>query len=260
MTSSGPQLFIYRLLLFIAILLIWAFFTGDLNEQYLIVDPIFLPPPTAVVRSLVNYFNDGLFWTDGYATMVEALLGLAFGMLSGALCGLILGFLPIIARIFEPVLVAFNSLPRITIAPLLIIWFGLGLTSKVLLSLFTVFFVILFNTYAGVKSVEQEYLRMVRILGGSATQALRYVILPSVASWIFAALRTCVSFALTGAVVGEFVGSTAGYGYRLLLASGVMDTAQVFAIMFILMVIGTVLTLSAARFERYLLRWNPKYH
>ncbi len=154
-------------------------------------------------------------------------------------------------------MVALNSLPRITVAPILILWFGLGMTSKVVLSLFTVFFVIFFNTFLGVRNVDPELVRAVRAMDGGPRDIARMVVVPSVASWIFAALRTSVSFALSGAVVGEFVGSTSGLGYRMLLAAGLLRTERVFAIMLLLMVVGVSLVEISRRVERYMLRWRP---
>jgi NitT/TauT family transport system permease protein len=125
------------------------------------------------------------------------------------------------------------------------------------LSLFTVFFVIFFNTFLGVRNVDPDLVRVVRVMGGGPRQVARMVVIPSVCSWIFAALRTSVSFALTGAVVGEFVGSTSGLGYRMLLAAGLLHTERVFAIMLLLMVVGVSLVELSRRAEQYLLRWRP---
>jgi NitT/TauT family transport system permease protein len=180
-------------------------------------------------------------------------------MVGGMAAGILFGYWRTGAAIIEPVMVAMNSLPRITVAPILIIWFGLGMTSKVLLSLFTVFFVIFFNTYAGVKSVNPDLIKAVKVMGGGRRHTARMVVVPSVCNWIFAALRTSVSFALTGAVVGEFVGSSSGLGYRMLLATGLLDTPRVFAIMLILMTVGTVLVTISSRVERHLLKWNPGF-
>ncbi len=162
-----------------------------------------------------------------------------------------------LAAVFEPIMVALNSLPRITVAPILILWFGLGMTSKVALSLFTVFFVIFFNTFLGVRTVDPELFKAVRVVGGRLRHVARMVVIPTVASWIFAALRTSVSFALSGAVVGEFVGATSGLGYRMLLAAGLLHTERVFTIMVFLMLVAVTLVETSRRVEAYLLRWRP---
>src|SRR5207253_1152291 len=141
-----------------------------------------------------------------------------------AALGLGLAYARGLSETVEPVLVSLNSLPRIAIAPILLPLFGLGIASKIALSFVTVFFVVFFNTYLGIRSVDPELVKAVQVMGGTREHLARFVVLPSVFSWIFAALRTSVSFALTGAVVGEFVGASSGLGYRLSIAAGLLDT------------------------------------
>jgi NitT/TauT family transport system permease protein len=173
------------------------------------------------------------------------------------LFGLLLGYLHTVAETVEPVLIAFNSLPRIALAPVLIIAFGLGIASKIFLAFITVFFVIFFNTYLGIRSVDPELVKAVKVMGGGRWDLARFVVLPSVFSWIFAALRTSVSFALSGAVVGEFVGSTSGLGYRMVISAGLLDTNRTYAILLLLMAIAVTLVEVAKRVEDRLLRWRP---
>ncbi len=248
---------VQRVALLAALVLLWEAATGGLGLAWQAVEPSVVARPSAIAADFADYAGSGLLTRDLRATLVEAFLGLALGALGGIAVGLLFGYWRAVAAVFEPIMVALNSLPRITLAPLLILWFGLGMTSKVLLSLFTVFFVLFFNTFIGVRSVDPELVRVVRVMGGGARQVARMVVIPSVCSWIFAALRTSVSFALTGAVVGEFVGSTSGLGYRMLLAAGLMHTERVFAIMLLLMVVGVTLVELSRRLEQYLLRWRP---
>lgn len=248
-----------RLTFIVCLLFIWEATTGGFGSRWQIFEPMLLAPPSEILRALVDYAQSGLLLTDAEQTLLEAFLGLLFGMIGGMATGILFGYWRTGAAVIEPVMVAMNSLPRITVAPILIIWFGLGMTSKVLLSLFTVFFVIFFNTYAGVKSVNPDLIKAVKVMGGERRHTAWMVVVPSVCSWVFAALRTSVSFALTGAVVGEFVGSSSGLGYRMLLATGLLDTPRVFAIMLILMAVGTFLVTISSRLERYLLQWNPGF-
>ncbi len=127
-----------------------------------------------------------------------------------------------------------------------------------MLSFFTVVFVIFMNTYLGVRSVDPDLIRAIQVMGGNGAHIARMVILPWVASWVFAALRTSISLALAATVTGEFVGSTQGLGYRMVLATGVLDTPRVFAILVLLMLVGYVLVEAARRVEAYLLRWRPE--
>jgi len=246
-----------RLLVLVALVLAWEATTGGLGLGWKVFETSILARPSAIALDFGTYARSGLLVRDLRATLSEAFLGLFFGVAGGIAVGILFGYWSMVADIFEPIMVALNSLPRITVAPMLILWFGLGMTSKVVLSLFTVFFVIFFNTFLGVRNVDPELVRTVRAMDGGPRDVARMVVVPSVASWIFAALRTSVSFALSGAVVGEFVGSTSGLGYRMLLAAGLLRTERVFAIMLLLMVVGVSLVEISRRVERHMLRWRP---
>src|SRR5205085_10421203 len=148
------------------------------------------------------------------------------------LVGFWFGRKPFIAAVFDPYLKMANALPRIVLAPIFALWFGLGMTSKVVLGITLVFFVIFFNVYQGVKEVSPAVLANARMLGMAERQLLRHVYWPSAMSWMFSSLHTSVGFAVVGAVVGEYLGSAAGLGYLILQAEGTLDVAGVFAGMF----------------------------
>jgi NitT/TauT family transport system permease protein len=248
---------VQRVVLLAALVGIWEVTTGGLGLGLKVFETSILARPSAIAVDFVEYAASDLLVRDLRITLTAAFLGLLLGGVGGAAVGLLFGYWRTVASVFEPLMVALNSLPRITVAPMLILWFGLGMTSKVVLSLFTVFFVIFFNTFLGVRSVDPDLVRAVRVMGGGAREVARMVVIPSVCSWIFAALRTSVSFALTGAVVGEFVGSTSGLGYRMLLAAGLLHTERVFTIMLLLMIVGVSLVEISRRVEQHLLRWRP---
>ncbi len=253
----STKVVVLRLVLLVGVVLVWEATTGGLGLGWKVFETSILARPSAIALDVGTYARSGLLVRDLRATLSEAFLGLFLGTAGGIVVGILFGYWSMVADVFEPVMIALNSLPRITVAPMVILWFGLGMTSKVVLSLFTVFFVIFFNTFLGVRNVDPELVRAVRTMGGGPREVARMVVVPSVASWIFAALRTSVSFALSGAVVGEFVGSTSGLGYRMLLAAGLLRTERVFAIMLLLMVVGVSLVEISRRVERYLLRWRP---
>ncbi|MPZ89465.1 MAG: ABC transporter permease subunit [Nitriliruptorales bacterium] len=257
MNTSRAGLFASRLALLVAFLALWEVVTGGLGLGIVLFEPLILPSPSTIVVEMWGYAESGLLPRDVQATLWAAFLGLVFGVLGGALVGVFFAYWRIGALLLEPAMVAINSLPRITVAPLLILWFGLGITSQVALSLFTVFFVIFWNTYLGIRTVEPDLLRVMKVMGGSRLDVGRMVVLPTVVSWIFAALRTSVSFALSGAVVAEFVGSTRGLGYRMTIAAGLLNTPRVFAIMVILGVVAVLLVRGAEKVERRALRWRP---
>jgi NitT/TauT family transport system permease protein len=246
-----------RLVVILFIGVIWELTTGGLGMAVALFDPIILAQPSKIIQDLYDYAQSGLMGRDLQATLSEAFAGLSLGIISGILVGLLFGYFRPIADLFEPIMVALNSLPRVAVAPILMLWFGLGVTSKIFLSLFTVFFVVFFNTFLGVRSVDPELVKAVRVMGGTRRHVAEMVVLPSVFAWIFAALRTSVSFALTGAVVGEFVGSTVGLGHRMLIAAGLLHTERVFGILLLLMVIGIGLVELSKRVEQRLLRWRP---
>lgn len=246
-----------RIILLTGLVLVWEATTGGLGLGWKIFETSILARPSLIARDSFDYASSGLLVRDLRVTLSEAFLGLLFGLVGGIVIGLLFGYWRGVAAVLEPIMVALNSLPRITVAPILILWFGLGMTSKVLLSLFTVFFVIFFNTFLGVRNVDPDLVKVIRVMGGGPPEVARMVVIPSVSSWVFAALRTSVSFALSGAVVGEFVGSTSGLGYRMLLAAGLLHTERVFAIMVVLMVVGASLVGISRRVEEHLLRWRP---
>jgi NitT/TauT family transport system permease protein len=253
----GTKVIVLRVAIMVVLVVLWEATTGGFGLGWKVFETSILARPSAIAVDFGAYARSGLLVRDLRTTLSEAFLGLFFGAAGGIVVGILFGYWTMVADVFEPIMIALNSLPRITVAPIVILWFGLGTTSKVVLSLFTVFFVIFFNTFLGVRNVDPELVRTVRAMGGGARDVARMVVVPSVASWIFAALRTSVSFALSGAVVGEFVGSTNGLGYRMLLAAGLLRTERLFAIILLLMVVGVFLVEISRRVERYLLRWRP---
>ncbi|HVR89300.1 MAG TPA: ABC transporter permease [Candidatus Limnocylindria bacterium] len=246
-----------RVAVIAALLLLWEAATGGFGASFQIANPILVARPSSAFAEIGAYAGSGLLGKDLTTTLVAAFAGLAIGMVSGVLLGVLLGYARPVADAIEPVLVALNSLPRIALAPVLLLAFGLGIESKIFLAFITVFFVIFFNTYLGVRSVDPELVKAITVMGGGRSHLARFVVLPSVFSWIFAALRTSVSFALSGAVVGEFVGSTGGLGYRMVIAAGLLDTNRVYAILLLLMVVAVTLVEIAKRVESRLLRWRP---
>jgi NitT/TauT family transport system permease protein len=222
------------------------------------VNPALLPPPSSTLAELLVYARSGLLVADVMATLGAACVGLMLGLLGGFAAGMLLGLWRSAGDVAEPILVGLNSLPRVALAPVLVIWFGLGITSKIVVSLLTVFFLVFFNTYRGVRSIDRQLVNAARVMGATPAQVARMVVVPAVLEWVFAALRTSVSFGLTAVVVGEFVGGTAGLGYRMSIASGVLNTPRVFAILLLLAVIGTLVVEAAKWVEQRLLRWQPR--
>jgi sulfonate transport system permease protein len=245
---------IYSLLLLVGLVLLWQLLTAGSQP---LLDPLIFSRPGAVLKSLLEYASSGTLLLDLSLTLSETLIGLALGLGTGILVGMFLGKYELANNVLSPYLIALNSLPRPALAPVLIVWFGVGLMSKIFLAWSLVFFVVLFNTLYGIRMIDPDYIRSMKVMGASESQIARIVTVPSVMSWIFAAFRTSVSLALIGAVVGEFVGAQAGLGYRIVISAGLFEMDRVYVILFLLMVIGSVLVFLAERVERFVLRWRP---
>ena len=153
-------------------------------------------------------------------TLGESILGLAIGAVAGVTTGFVLARSPLAARILEPYITMLNAIPRVVLAPLFLLWFGLGIWSKVALAVTLVFFVMFFNTYQGVRSADRVILNNVRMLGATERQLVRHVLIPTALTWIFSSLQTSLGFAMVGAVVGEYLGATRGLGYVIAQAEG----------------------------------------
>jgi NitT/TauT family transport system permease protein len=191
-------------------------------------------------------------------TLLETVLAFGIGTLLGLVCGLWLALSPLASAILEPYLKAANSMPRVILAPIFALWFGLGIWSKVALAITLVFFVVFFNVYQGVKEVSPVVLNNARMLGANQRQLLRTVYLPSATAWVFSSLHTSVGLAFVGAVVGEYLGSARGVGYLILQAEGTFDVNTVFAGIVVLTLCALLLDAIVGRMESRLMKWQPR--
>lgn len=198
----------------------------------------------------------GSLWTHTLATLRNTFWGFLVGVTSGVSVGLLLGRSETLAKIFEPYIVAFNSLPRVALVPLIIIMFGLGDVSKVITALTLVFFVVFFNTFEGTRSVDRDLVNAARFLGASNWQVTWTVYVPSALAWVFASLSPAISFALIGVIVGEFIGSERGLGKVIIEAEAQLQIADMMVALVVLMTIGVALVLVFRSVERRLLRWQ----
>ncbi len=219
----------------------------------------FFGEPLKVLSRVWHWFVvDADIYGHLAVTLVETLLAFAIGSAAGLGGGLWLALSPMASALLEPYVKAMNAMPRIILAPIFAVWFGLGIASKVALGVTLVFFIVFFNVYQGVKEVSPVILANARMLGASPRQLLRHVYLPSATSWVFSSLHTSVGLAFVGAVVGEYLGSASGVGYLIHQAEGVFDINTVMA--GILVLTGFALALDAAvgKLERRLMRWQPR--
>jgi NitT/TauT family transport system permease protein len=193
-----------------------------------------------------------------WITLIETMLAFFIGTFFGLVMGLWLALSPMAAAILDPYIKALNSMPRVILAPIFAVWFGLGIASKVALGVTLVFFIVFFNVYQGVKEVSPVVLANARMLGANQQQLLRHVYLPSATSWVFSSLHTSVGLAFVGAVVGEYLGSSAGVGYLILQAEGSFDINTVMAGILVLTAFALVLDAAVGVAERRLMKWQPK--
>jgi len=221
-----------------------------------LLDPFFVSRPTAIAQRIAIWVIDGSLWRHLAATLEESLLGLVLGAAMGISLGFLLGRSPVLARVFDPYIKMLNAVPRVVLAPLFLLWFGLGIWSKVALAVTLVFFVMFFNTCQGVRDAERVLIDNVRMLGATERQLVRHVIIPSALTWIFSSLQTSLGFAMVGAVVGEYLGATRGLGYVISQAEGTFDTTGVFAGMTVLGLVVVIVSAGVTRLERWLLRWK----
>ena len=226
-----------------------------------VIDPFFFGSPWGICVRLWTWAIDGTaygsFWLQIWVTLEEAILGFIVGVTSGIFFGVLLGEIPYLAEVIGPYIKIVNALPRIVLGSIFVMWLGLGLPSKVLLAAVLVFFVVFFNAFQGVRSVDRNLISNARILGASRLQVVRHVVFPSAMTWIIASLHVALGFAIIGAIVGEFLGSQRGLGLVIATAQNTFDANGVFGAM---LVIGA-LALSAewvmSKLEKRLLAWQP---
>ena len=221
-----------------------------------LLNPLYAPSPGKVAAALVDLFADGGIWPHLDATFTAALGGLALGIAVGVVLGVIAALVPFIAELLEPVMSVLNAIPRVVLAPLFVIWLGIGLASKIALSFILVAVLIFFTVFTGIRQVDRKLVERVITLGGDRWALVRHVYLPSVAAWVLGNLKIAVGFAFTGACVGEFVAATRGLGYLLSFAQSTFNAALMFALILLILVVVLLIFGIAGRLEKYLLRWN----
>jgi NitT/TauT family transport system permease protein len=264
---SRPLLLALQILVAIVTIAIWHVFSkypicglsylGSEKDCATLLPPFFFSSPGDVAARVFKWFVDGTIWKHLWITLVEAMLAFVIGSLGGVLIGFWFARKPTINAVFDPYVKMLNALPRVVLAPIFALWFGLGIASKVALGFTLVFFIVFFNVYQGVKEVSPTVLANARMLGMSERQLMRHVYWPSALSWMFSSLHTSVGFAVVGAVVGEYLGSAAGLGYIIQQAEGVFDVAGVFAGMFVLAVFVIFIDMLVTAIEKRLLVWRP---
>lgn len=249
-----------RLLIVVATLTVWELFTrpngvsvGSWSHAW---DPAFVGSPSTIMSSLQDWLDSGTLWSDLYVTLKEAFMGFAFGCAAGFIIGVTLGRMVFLSEVLDPFIVALYSLPKIALAPLLILWFGIGLTPKVVLVTIIVFFLVFYATLTGTRSVDRDVIDAIRLLGGRRRHVLFKAQIPAAMSHVFLGLKLSIPYALLAAIIGEFMVSNQGIGSHIQQRAGQFDTAGVFAGLFVLMLVASALNSLLGALQGRLLRWS----
>src|SRR5688500_1793447 len=235
----------------------WHVLTAVPAGEEPVVDQGVVSTPRDVIARAWRDFSSGVIWYHLWITLLATLLAFVIGAVGGIVIGFWFARRALVSAVFDPYVKMANALPRVVLAPIFALWFGLGIWSKVALGFTLVFFIVFFNVYQGVREVSPVVLANARMLGMNERQLLRHVYWPAALTWMFSSLHTSVGFALVGAVVGEYLGSSAGLGYKIQQAESVFDVTGVFAGMLILAIFVIIIDALVTLIENRLLVWRP---
>ena len=227
------------------------FFENDSQAAF------FFGEPDQIFLRIWEWFAGGEIYRHLFVTLYETLMAFAIGTASGLFVGLWLARAPTAAAVLDPFIKGLNSMPRVILAPIFAVWFGLGPASKIALGVTLVFFIVFFNVYQGVREVNPTVLASARMLGATNRQLMRTVYIPSAMSWVFSSLHTSVGMAFVAAVIGEYLGSAEGVGYLILLAETTFDMNTVMAGILVLTAFALVIDRAVSGLERRFMRWQP---
>ena len=233
-------------------LLLWEVASGPW------VEPFLISSPSRIFLSLISGFRDGDLLQHTWVTFEEIAIGFPIGAISGIALGYAFGRSRLFAEIFEPIIIALNGIPRTALAPLFIVWLGIGLWSKVGVVFLLTFFLNFFNTYTGMRQMDQEYVDLASLMGVRGWKLTFKVILPAISPYVFTGIRTSIPFAVIGAIVGEFVAATEGVGFFIRMSAGIFKTADVFVGIIVLMIMVIIMDRIAELIERRALRWQSQ--
>jgi len=258
---SQPSGFLWRRRLWVTLLrvaiiggffLLWEIASGRWIEPFLISSP------SRILSSMISSFQSGDLIQHSWVTVQEIAIGFPVGVILGIALGYAFGRSQLLAEIFEPIIIALNGIPRTALAPLFIVWLGIGIWSKVGVVFLLTFFLNFFNTYAGMRQMDQEYIDLARLMGAGRWKLTFKVILPAISPYVFTGIRTSIPFSVIGAIVGEFVAATEGVGYFIRQAAGLFRTADVFVGIIVLMLMVIAMDKVAELIERRALQWQSR--
>jgi NitT/TauT family transport system permease protein len=239
-----------QILLGIALLVVWQLSAGRLVDKFMISSPL------DVIARLWDWIAGGTIYVHVWATVYATVYGFLIGAIAGVVGGLWLGLSPFLSRLLDPFIWAFNALPKVALAPLFILWFGLGINSKVALAAVLVVFLVFVNTFAGVREVDPDLVDSLRLMRAKRRQILTKVVMPSATSWIFVGLKTAVPYALIGTIIGEMIAANRGLGYLVQRSGSEFDTAGVFAALVVIAVLAVIFNEMVGRVQNRIQGWK----
>jgi NitT/TauT family transport system permease protein len=282
-SNRGPSTLAWQAVICVAVLSLWQWgYDFHARWPWLVpelLDPYFVSKPSDIFEHFLilgclksklgvwnGWFNgdfakcmvrnENNLWIATAVTLKNTFFGFVFGVSSGFVVGLILGRSDRLSAIFQPFITAVNSIPRIALAPIIVLAFGIGDTSKIVTSWIVVVFLVFFNTFEGARSIDEGFVNVARLLGASEWQITRTVVIPSTMAWVFASLSPAISFALIGVIVGEFIGAERGIGRLIIESEARAEASGMMVAVIVLMLVGVALSAMIWRLQAYLLRWQ----
>jgi NitT/TauT family transport system permease protein len=234
-----------------------ALIVWEVGAEIGAINTFYASQPSAIFLDLYRFVVTGEVLIHLTTTLQEALGGLIFGTLAGIACGVILGQIKFLADILEPIITALYGIPKLALAPIFILWFGLGIESKIFISALLVFYLVFFSTFEGIRSVDKNVVSAIQLMGASRYQVFRHVTLPSCIPWILTGVRGGIGASLLGAIVGEYMGASAGLGWMVQYATTTYQVDRVMSCLLILLLIGLVFNKALKFCEKRLLKWRP---
>jgi NitT/TauT family transport system permease protein len=249
--SRAAKLRIARLVVVVSLLCFWEFASGHLFSTF------WVSKPSLIAAYIASWVTTGDFFYHLYFTMTSMLVGFVIGCGLGLACGMFLSRSEFLADVLDPFLVAINGIPRVALAPLFVVWFGIDMLPKIVLVFTLVFFVIFYNTYAGIKSVDRRYTDLAWVMGAGDSELFRIVMLPAASPYIILGVKLSIPYALIGAIIGEFVASSAGLGWKIQMETSLYNTTGTMAGLILMMAIVIIMNSALNKLEARLLSWRP---
>jgi len=241
---------VWRIVFLVVFLAAWQLAAGRLLDLFWTSSPI------AIVETLWNWIVSGLLFRHLAVTFEETIIGFLIGTFLGIAAAFVVGQSELLREALDPFFTAIYGLPKIALAPLFIMWFGIGMLPKIVLAAVSVFFLVFFNTLSGVRQTDQAMVDALRLMGASRTDILKKVVLPSSLPWIFLGLKLGLPYGFVGAVAAEMMASNQGIGFLTQSSAGQFDTSGVFAALLALMIVTTALNEALSKLERWAFRWK----